>query len=377
MPGWPRKGDGDQKSRRSETEATQGSGEAPAEGLTPGWSAIDQALGAIYSGDPPFHYGTVVRWRLGGPDPLDGTSVYINPGPPEHWHFVTYGLSELYQKESPDPEVSGWGIEFTLRVARSAGQQQPPIWALNFLQNLARYIFETGNVILPGHTLDLNGPIELDSDTAIRAALFVQDPQLAPIETPNGLLTFVQVVGVTLDEYRTTQEWSTTGVSEILARTNPLLVTDLARQSVLEDPATAELVRQRADAEGSSMGGYNTDSTRWTVGPEGTRLTIGALVVERFGLLLTRRCAMGRDAYLKGPEMAVMIAPASEFACHPDPSDQIILRLELPADGARALAASLRPVVGEYSVPDLPGLVVAVEQTIIRDQEGNETGRVG
>jgi suppressor of fused-like protein len=377
MPGWRKKDESGDKAGRSQSEVAGGGDEVPAEASTPGWSAIDRALGAVYQGEPPFHYGTVLRWRLGGPDPLDGISVYINPGPPEHWHFVTYGLSELYEKESPDPEVSGWGIEFTLRVSRSPGREQPPTWALNFLQNLARYVFETGNLILPGHTLDLNGPIELDSQTEIRATLFVEDRQLGPIETPNGSLTFVQVVGVTMDEYRASQEWSTEGMQEVLGRSNPLLVTDLARKSVLADPATAELVRRRAETEGSSMGGFNTDSTRWAVGPQGVRVTVGALVVERFGLLLTRRCALGREAYLRGPEMAVQIVPGATFGFHPIADDPSILHLELPPDGARALAASLRPVVGEYSAPGLPGLVIAVEQTIIRDQQGNETSRVG
>ena len=32
---------------------------------------------------------------------------------------------------------------------------------------------------------------------------------------------------------------------------------------------------------------------------------------------------------------------------------------------------------GRYELPDADGLIVIVEQTIIRDQEGNEIGRVG
>ncbi|MDI9654077.1 suppressor of fused domain protein, partial [Burkholderia cenocepacia] len=59
----------------------------------------------------------LVKWRLGGPDPLDGISVWRRAAPVPHWHFVTYGLSELYAKESDDPAVSGFGFELTMRVA--------------------------------------------------------------------------------------------------------------------------------------------------------------------------------------------------------------------------------------------------------------------
>ena len=39
--------------------------------------------------------------RLGGPDPLDYISMYANSGDqeqgiPPHWHYVTFGLSDLH-----------------------------------------------------------------------------------------------------------------------------------------------------------------------------------------------------------------------------------------------------------------------------------------
>jgi hypothetical protein len=35
---------------------------------------------------------------------------------PKGWHLVTFGLTELFAKESEDPRVSGWGYELTLRT---------------------------------------------------------------------------------------------------------------------------------------------------------------------------------------------------------------------------------------------------------------------
>ena len=36
---------------------------------------------------------------------LSGISAYKNVDPCPHWHFVTYGFSELWAKESADPDV--------------------------------------------------------------------------------------------------------------------------------------------------------------------------------------------------------------------------------------------------------------------------------
>jgi suppressor of fused len=44
---------------------------------------------------------------LGGKDPLQGISVYKNLEPRPHFHYVIYGLSELYEKESENQEPSG------------------------------------------------------------------------------------------------------------------------------------------------------------------------------------------------------------------------------------------------------------------------------
>jgi len=42
----------------------------------PGWSAIDASLASLYGDQTPQHMGTLLRYRLGGPDPLEGISVY-------------------------------------------------------------------------------------------------------------------------------------------------------------------------------------------------------------------------------------------------------------------------------------------------------------
>jgi len=75
----------------------------------PGWEAIDARLAELYPDLEPKHYGTLHRFTLGGPDPLDGVSFYPRAAPMPHWHIVGYGMSELYAKETEDAEHSGWG----------------------------------------------------------------------------------------------------------------------------------------------------------------------------------------------------------------------------------------------------------------------------
>jgi hypothetical protein len=204
----------------------------------PGWDAIDAALRPIYGDRKPYHVGTVISYFMGGPDPIHGISAYKNLEPRPHWHFVTYGFSELWAKESSDPDVSGFGFELTFRPTCLATEEKAPNWALNFLENLGRYVFETGNPFGAGHTLPLNGPIELGSSTLIHAVSFAFDPRLPPLATPNGRVEFLQIVGLTMDELEAIWSWNATAFLELRERDDPLLLTDLSRSS-LHDKAWA------------------------------------------------------------------------------------------------------------------------------------------
>src|SRR5262249_31948377 len=138
-----------------------------------------------------------------------------------------------------------------------------PAWPINFLQNLARYVFKTGNVFQVNHYMNLNGPIALGEETDIRAAIFVQDPQLGAIDTPNGKVEFLQIVGVTVDELEAATAWNTAGLRSLLEADNPLLITDLARKSVLRDPKNQRIFEEGFRREGSSTGGQFVEVVRW------------------------------------------------------------------------------------------------------------------
>lgn len=56
---------------------------------SPGWDAISARLGQLYPGQEPKHFGTLISYRLGGPDPLDGICAWRRTDTMPHRHFVT------------------------------------------------------------------------------------------------------------------------------------------------------------------------------------------------------------------------------------------------------------------------------------------------
>ncbi|HWO21991.1 MAG TPA: suppressor of fused domain protein [Kofleriaceae bacterium] len=334
----------------------------------PGWDAIDAALAPIYGDVEPLHYGTVIPYALGGNDPLHGISVYRRETPVPHWHFVTYGFTDLFDKETDDPEVSGFGFELTLRLARDpAGVgDEPPSWALNFLQNLGRYVFGTGNRFALGHKMGLNGPIALEHDTQITAVCFAEDPELGEFTSEHGAARFLQVVGITDDEYALVQEWSTAGLLEVLARRLPSLVTDLGRAPVLADPEIAAEIERRVAQEGSSEQMASAGELRLQIDDGTLTIELGALYAAALPRAIRGRIRHGRSYELSGRDAALRLEPAERAGYRRDEEGVV---LELTQELARELEAQLRPgLAGTYRFGTW--LQIVVVPSLIRNQAG-------
>lgn len=350
-----------------------------APGRAPGWAALDAACRRLYRGQEPVHYGTLIKYILGGPDPLDGISIYKNLKPRPHWHYVTYGFTELYGKETADRTISGFGFELTFRLACRDKDKKPPTWPLGLLNNLARYVFETGRVFTPGHHLDCNSPIALEVKTDLRALLFTRDPQLGGIATPHGRVEFLQVVGITADELEVTQEWTSDGLLEVLAGDDPMLVTDLKRKSLLRDPAKAKIIQERTLSEGSSCGVIYNDSTRWDFRKgkslDRVELTLGAKVVERFVRLLRGRILHDRDFALQSEHGLAVFKPARHSSWRAKKARE--LQIGVTPELVHAIQEALQPRRGKYACAGLENFTFKVVPTQIKDQEGKVVEVIG
>lgn len=182
-----------------------------------GADAIEAAMAELYPGVRPLHVG----YRDGT---LSGSSAYPALG---HWHYVTYGLTELAGAGETTVERSGRGFELTLRAPRPVGQQAPPMWPFRVLEQVARFIDDTGTVLADGHRMDLRQPITGDgTDSSLTALLCTTDPELAARQTPNGRVDFLQLVGATADELHRAQQTTTSLIIIELSSGNPLLITD-------------------------------------------------------------------------------------------------------------------------------------------------------
>lgn len=198
-----------------------------------GWNAITEAFEAIYPGqDKPKHYGVLIPWSLGGNDPLDGISIY-DAG--DYWHFVTYGLSELYEKESENKEYSGFGMEFTLKLKKGCYEdEEAEIKGLcGILQSIARLTFNSGEIfdvfeyLYTGQTTGM----DTQAKSNITGFITIPDTDVKSVQTPNGKVDFVQFIGVTDNELIKLKD-KEIAVAELYEKLGSDL-TDYSRESVL------------------------------------------------------------------------------------------------------------------------------------------------
>ncbi len=199
---------------------------------TSGWDAITQAMLILYPDQTdPIHYAPVLSYRMGGNDPLDGISIYDGGS---YYHFVTYGFSELYEKESQHAAYSGLGFELTLKLKKDGIRKRDKEYKniCGILQTLARMSFEDGDIFSPEEYIYTGQTTGIDADGSSQITGFLtMEDKLGTMDTPNGKVQFVQLVGATDAELKALVEDKTT-VSALLEKL-PDGLTDYTRDSIL------------------------------------------------------------------------------------------------------------------------------------------------
>lgn len=163
-----------------------------------GWSAIEDACLKMYPGQTnPKHYGTIIPWSLGGNDPLDGISIYDGG---EYYHFVTFGLSELYEKENENKEYSGYGFELTVKLKKDGLEdEEAGIRGMcGILQVIAKLTYNEGEIFQPDEYIYTGQTTGMDPNgKSLITGFITQLDKLGEIETPNGKVQFVELIGAT------------------------------------------------------------------------------------------------------------------------------------------------------------------------------------
>ncbi|KAH0504568.1 Suppressor of fused-like protein [Microtus ochrogaster] len=286
----------------------------------PGLHAIYGECRRLYPDQPnPLQVTAIVKYWLGGPDPLDYVSMYRNMGSPsanipEHWHYISFGLSDLYgdsrvHEFTGTDGPSGFGFELTFRLKRETGESAPPTWPAELMQGLARYVFQsedniekvsntfkitdlidvkagfeprrllaskpeirllllqvlesTENTFCRGDQVSWHSPLD-NSESRIQHMLLTEDPQMQPVQTPFGVVTFLQIVGVCTEELHSAQQWNGQGILELLRTVpvagGPWLITDMRRgETIFEiDPhLQQERVDKGIETDGSNLSGVS------------------------------------------------------------------------------------------------------------------------
>lgn len=247
--------------------------------VPPGLDSLYTKCRLVYPNQQnPLQVAAVLKYWLGGPDPLDYISMFANPGDPDngipsHWHYVSFGLSDLHgdgrvHELTPADNPSGFGFELTFRLKREVDEASPPTWPAAVMQSLAKYVFQSENILCPGDHVSWHCSLD-NSDSEIQHMLMTEDPQLGTVGTPFGSVTFIQIVGVCVAELQAAQQWNGPGLIDAMKGVEGAggqwLVTDMRRgESIFQlDPEVRDAVEDGIASEGSNLSGV-TAKCSWT-----------------------------------------------------------------------------------------------------------------
>lgn len=202
------------------------SGDYPVQ--APGWAALDRVGLTFYPGQTPHQFTSTTGYDLSSSSPLPAICVWEGQGP-AHWHYVTYGLTELFEKSSPDADLSGFGFEVTLRIERAEGEEQPPTWPIALLQGIGGYALGGHGGLDSGHLIDLGDALRPAVDgrpsSELTGLVVVPDAVFGKVDTQFGSVLFLQLYGVTSGELEAMQNWTMERKVGLVRDVDPLGIT--------------------------------------------------------------------------------------------------------------------------------------------------------
>jgi tetratricopeptide (TPR) repeat protein len=145
-------------------------------------------------------------------------------------------------------------------------------------------------------------------------------------------------------------------------------VTDLARASVLDNPATAAEVEQRVAQEGSSEDLTFAGELAIDADDGRVRIELGALYAASLPRAMRGRIRHGRPYELRGRAASLHLRPAAQVGYSREEGELV---LEITQELAREIEARLRPgLAGTFRFELWPALEIVVTPSFIRGQDG-------
>ena len=160
-----------------------------------GWAFIESLFGSLYPGQIPKHAALPLapqRDLLLGRAAVEGAHVY-DAG--RAWHYVTLGLTDLYDQSDASIGPNGIRCELSMRVAK-LGSDEPPLWPVAFLGKIAGYVSQSS--VLAQAVAFRTGPIAgAPPDAGFEGAVALRDPAIEPQSGPFGKVGVILLVGLT------------------------------------------------------------------------------------------------------------------------------------------------------------------------------------
>ncbi|MBL9038100.1 MAG: suppressor of fused domain protein, partial [Archangium sp.] len=269
---------------------------------------------------------------------VDGLSVRAAEltVPAPHWHLVTAGLAAK-------------GFELSVRCPRDKDDHELPAWVAPLL----RFIAHTDPAdIADGVVLRLDHPLPADASnaSAMHAVAFGLDPRLGRVDVGGTPLPVLTAVALTSDELHLVYEWSPLALLDVLARVDPLLMTDFDRPSLLANPRTRGAIEQRVEREGSAVTHLHARTSSVEASGSQLRWRLSREAVEPVLALLRGRLGHQRPFTVTSGTHQVDVLPAEA------PSvvlEKKTLTVKLTQPAARGLRATLKPAIGAYGWAEL------------------------
>jgi hypothetical protein len=168
-----------------------------------GRAFIEGLFAELYPGQTPRHAAAPSAPQHDHPlgrASVEGTHVY-DAG--QAWHYVTLGLTELYDQSDASVGPNGIRCELSMRVSKR-DDGEPPLWPVAFLGKIASHVSQ-GAVLAHGVSFRTGPLAGAPASAGFEGAVALLDPAIAPRPGPFGKVGVILLVGLTagqLDEIK-------------------------------------------------------------------------------------------------------------------------------------------------------------------------------